>query len=507
MDVLSEILDHLRLRGTLYFSTSFSRPWGVRVPRFRRVARFQHGGAWQLLGRRRKTEPGSISRPEIWSSCRTARSTCSQMVPESPTRTVDEVVERAGFTGTGALIYGGDADPAAPTRLICGHFEFDERFGHPLLAQLPPALVIRWSERRERAALEQMFTFMSEEVEAGRPGHEAVVRRLSEVLFVQAVRFWAETAEPTGVLRALADPRLAPALQAIHADPADRWTLDRLARKAALGRSAFAARFREAMGTTPHRYLTEWRLQGARRLLAESNLSLERIAIQTGYDSAASFSRAFSRDMGTSPGAYRRAARRMTAARAAHAPVGDPRVSHLRGGASVRAPTRAPGERHGQDPRRRSGSGAQGARVGRSLSRIRAGTGCGRGWGSIRRRSTIRASSRSCRWGFCYPGTGSSGDLPPRRECAPAWRAELLEHLSDVRLTLVLGSYALRYHLPDTSSVTAAVRAWRTHWPDILPLPHPSPRNTGWFRRHPWFEAEVVPHLRARVRAITAGAR
>lgn len=307
VDVLSEILDHLRLRGTLYFTTSFTRPWGVRVPRFKRVARFHmvvRGACWIGVG---DDERVLLEAGDLILIPHGAEHVLAD-APESPTQTVDEVVERAGFTGTGALVYGGDDETSSPTRLVCGHFEFDERFDHPLLEQLPSSILIRWADRLEGAALEHMFSFIADEVGASRPGHEAVVRRLSEILFVQAVRFWADTTEPTGVLRALSDPRLAPALQAIHADPADRWTLDRLARKAALGRSAFAARFREMMGTTPHKYVTEWRLQGARRLLTESSLSLERIALQVGYDSAASFSRAFSKDMGTSPGAYRKAA-------------------------------------------------------------------------------------------------------------------------------------------------------------------------------------------------------
>lgn len=102
--------------------------------------------------------------------------------------------------------------------------------------------------------------------------------------------------------------------------------------------------------------------------------------------------------------------------------------------------------------------------------------------------------------GFCYPGTGRSGDLPPRAECAPAWRESLLARLRSVRLTLVIGAYAQRYHLgAEAGSVTDAVRAWRTGWPDVLPLPHPSPRNFIWMRRNPWFETDVIPALRARV--------
>ncbi len=105
--------------------------------------------------------------------------------------------------------------------------------------------------------------------------------------------------------------------------------------------------------------------------------------------------------------------------------------------------------------------------------------------------------------GFCYPGTGRSGDLPPRKECAPAWRAELLSHLPRLDLTLAVGQYAQAYHLEgDTRSLTDTVRDWKTYWPSVLPLPHPSPRNNIWLAKNPWFEREVVPALRRRVKQL-----
>jgi uracil-DNA glycosylase len=106
--------------------------------------------------------------------------------------------------------------------------------------------------------------------------------------------------------------------------------------------------------------------------------------------------------------------------------------------------------------------------------------------------------------GFCYPGSASSGDLPPRPECAPAWRAQLLQHLPDLQLTLLIGQYAQAWHLrpPSRVSLTQTVRAWPQHGPQVLPLPHPSPRNQGWFKRNPWFEEEVLPVLRARVKLL-----
>jgi uracil-DNA glycosylase len=109
--------------------------------------------------------------------------------------------------------------------------------------------------------------------------------------------------------------------------------------------------------------------------------------------------------------------------------------------------------------------------------------------------------------GFCYPGTGASGDLPPRPECAPAWRAALLSRLQKLELTLVIGQYAQAYHLPGAgASLTDTVQAWRKHWPHTVALPHPSPRNNLWLKRNPWFEDELVPLLRARVAEVLAHA-
>ena len=107
--------------------------------------------------------------------------------------------------------------------------------------------------------------------------------------------------------------------------------------------------------------------------------------------------------------------------------------------------------------------------------------------------------------GLCFPGTTSAGDLPPRPECAPAWRNRLLALLPRLQLTLVIGSYAQAWHLNSehkARSVTDAVLAWRAQWPSILPLPHPSPRNQRWLRSNPWFEADVLPQLRTRVREL-----
>ena len=110
--------------------------------------------------------------------------------------------------------------------------------------------------------------------------------------------------------------------------------------------------------------------------------------------------------------------------------------------------------------------------------------------------------------GFCYPGTGPSGDLPPRRECAAQWRARLLQAMPRIELTLVIGQYAMAWHIGKespsavTGNLTETVRAWREHGPAVLPLPHPSPRNNIWLKANPWFVLEVIPAVQARVRSL-----
>jgi uracil-DNA glycosylase len=109
--------------------------------------------------------------------------------------------------------------------------------------------------------------------------------------------------------------------------------------------------------------------------------------------------------------------------------------------------------------------------------------------------------------GYCYPGRGGGGDLPPRRECAELWLDKLLAKLPSVELTLLIGLHAQRHFLGSRrqSTLTETLRKWENYAPDHIPLPHPSPRNTPWFQAHPWFEQELVPMLRGSVQRLLAG--
>ena len=106
--------------------------------------------------------------------------------------------------------------------------------------------------------------------------------------------------------------------------------------------------------------------------------------------------------------------------------------------------------------------------------------------------------------GFCFPGTGKSGDLPPRKECADNWRASLMESLPSLELILIIGQYAIEWHLGKSrkKTLTETVKSWQEFWPEKIVLPHPSPRNNIWLKKNPWFEDEILPPLRKRIAEI-----
>lgn len=109
--------------------------------------------------------------------------------------------------------------------------------------------------------------------------------------------------------------------------------------------------------------------------------------------------------------------------------------------------------------------------------------------------------------GFCFPGAGRGGDAAPRPECARHWRRPLLDAMPQVELSILLGAYALDWHIGnrDGANLTETVRNWQQYWPQNLPLPHPSPRNNRWLKRNPWFETDIIPMLQSRVRTLLDG--
>jgi AraC-like DNA-binding protein len=212
--------------------------------------------------------------------------------------------------------------------LICGAFHFASKIDHPLLTLLPAMLHVPAGTASDFEALAALLRELATEAAAGRPGSDLIVRRLTDILFVQLLRagLQLEPPAPGGWLAAASDPGVGPALRAIHEDPRQPWTVAELARQAALSRSAFAARFANMVGEPPMQYLARWRVLLATRALSESTATVESIGQRVGYQSKHAFIRAFRRMIGTSPTAYRRSIGRTNQPSAVWSAVSSPAV-------------------------------------------------------------------------------------------------------------------------------------------------------------------------------------
>ncbi|MEM7669739.1 MAG: AraC family transcriptional regulator, partial [Pseudomonadota bacterium] len=223
-----------------------------------------------------------------------------------PAEALETVLQRAGYDGRGVLRLPGN-DSEAATRLVCGHFSFRRYADHPVLSALPSHLVVTPEMRRASAWLDDLLRMICQRVTEGELGAAASVRRLSEIVFIEVIRGSVATGGPLGrVLAGFGDPQIGRALELIHAEPQRSWSVESLATEVAMSRSAFADRFRDLVGMSPIRYLSEWRLQKALADLSELGPTIQQVAGQAGYQSAAAFSRAFSARFGVSPLEYRR---------------------------------------------------------------------------------------------------------------------------------------------------------------------------------------------------------
>jgi AraC-like DNA-binding protein len=195
----------------------------------------------------------------------------------------------------------------AGTDIVCGFFQFDDDVANPLLDVLPDYLVIH-SDAPGTGAMRRIVELLVSEAAEATPGVDAVLDRLSDALFIQAIRAYLRTATGTGLAAALADPAVHAALRLMHESPGRDWTMAALARDVAVSRSSFAQRFAAALGEPPMAYLARWRMTLARRLLREW-MTVAEVAERCGYESEAGFAKAFKRVTGTGPGAVRQAGR------------------------------------------------------------------------------------------------------------------------------------------------------------------------------------------------------
>ena len=305
MDLLTDILTTLRLRGTVYFHADFHSPWGMDI-KGGQYANFHivtAGRCWVRWCDDQDPlilEDGDLvvfphgHRHVICDNRNCVAEPAEKMLANS----------RPGKGGK--LQYGGDG---RATSLICGHFEYDRNAQHPLLKALPSAMHFSGADMAEAEWEETVARMTVSESASSRPGASAITDRLAEVLLVQLIRAYIEQFPAVdGFLAAMSDRAICAALEKIHQDPAARWDVRRLAQAGGLSRSAFASRFRQQVGIGPMQYLTNWRMQQAADLLVDSGYSMAQIAERVGYSSEWSFAKAYKRCFGIGPGAYRRKA-------------------------------------------------------------------------------------------------------------------------------------------------------------------------------------------------------
>ena len=304
MDVLADILESVRLGGGVRFQCDMGAPWGMGLPPGQ-AAEFHllvRGNAWLRVPG--TAQPIALQGGDFVAVLGGGAHSLSDR-PDGPVPPIEQLVDQQHLAGYGPVRFGGGG---LPTQLLCGYFTFDRSNLHPLLSALPAVIHLRAGELPQASWLQTTLQFMQHETQSGRPGAEAVVNRLVGVLFIQMVRrHFEQSPQKAGVLAGMADRHVGKSLELMHQSPQSNWSLETLARQVGLSRSAFATRFHQLVGQTPMYYLTVWRMQLARQLLAEGTLSTAAIASRVGFESAPAFAKAFKRMTGKTPGAIRHA--------------------------------------------------------------------------------------------------------------------------------------------------------------------------------------------------------
>jgi AraC-like DNA-binding protein len=301
LDLLSAVLQELRLHSATYRCLELHPPWRLRFDGGMRGVHvvLTGGGTLTPDGHTpRQLGPGDL----VVLPRADSHELASPGAAGVPAVSSLELAQR---TDGNRIVVGGAGPPGEVTTLLCGAFFFDDT-GHPAVAGFPHCIHVPGKQGRAPAWLAGLTAALATETLHGGPGSEIVMARLSDALITRALRHHLETADETGWLRGLSDPHIAKALAAIHTDLAKAWTLPLMARTAGLSRSAFAVRFTQIVGQTPMQYLYRSRMRKAATMLRAEDTTLARIATRVGYGSEAAFSAAFTRHAGMPPGLYRR---------------------------------------------------------------------------------------------------------------------------------------------------------------------------------------------------------
>ena len=322
-DILSDVLRNVRLRGALFYVVSGSRSWAAEAPPSREIAAsvmpdaehvmeyhvVTHGSCWgAIVGESPvRLETGDVillphGDPHVVSSAPDVRGVVNRRAP------VRGNLEQLPFSLHLDAVEVREASPDAPcdAQLVCGFLGCDLRPFNPLIATLPRLMHLKAAENQGWIA--EFMRHAVAESRGKRAGGEAMLERMSEMMFVDAVRRYVDglPEDSAGWLAGMRDRFVGRALALLHDAPAQEWTVDELGRRVGLSRSALHERFNAMIGQPPMQYLASWRMQVAAGLLRGSSSTVASIAQEVGYDSEAAFSKAFKRLVGVSPGAWRR---------------------------------------------------------------------------------------------------------------------------------------------------------------------------------------------------------
>ncbi|HCY63072.1 MAG TPA: AraC family transcriptional regulator [Oxalobacteraceae bacterium] len=320
MDAISEVLRVVHLGGAVYLNAEFTAPWcligqanaalcSAFLPRSERVVSYHlitKGSCWAYLASDSASaiqlNAGELLVVPQGESHVLGSSTDLQPVPSAPLlasqlETAPRQVMKLSYGGGGAL-----------TRILCGFLACDDTLSNPLLSAMPPIFKVDMRNDPRSAWLESSLQFAAAETTQWRVGSAIVLARLSELLFVEAVRRCIDAlpADRKGWLAGVRDRFVGRALSMLHAQPSHAWTVDELAHQVGISRSALAQRFSDLLGQPPMQYLARWRLQIAAQEILNGGKSIAAVAEQVGYDSEAAFNRAFKREFGMPPAGWRK---------------------------------------------------------------------------------------------------------------------------------------------------------------------------------------------------------
>lgn len=318
MDVLSEVLKVVRLDAAIFFNAEFSSPWCVYSPPSSTVAPVLSPGSGHLIIYHFLTDGAAYIKLDDGTQLDLEAGEIV-ILPHGdahtlghgrtgPSKESSNMIAHIQQHGLEPYRYGGGGSPA---NFVCGFLACEPNLCQAVLGSLPPVFKVDIREDSSGQWLENSLRFSVAEALASRAGADAMLAKLSEVVFVETLRRYIASLpeQETGWLAGARDPEVGKALALLHRRPADPWTIANLAQQVGLSRSVLADRFRHFLGEPPMGYLTRWRMRLGARALATTNHSVAQIAYDVGYESEAAFNRAFKREFGTPPARYRTQAR------------------------------------------------------------------------------------------------------------------------------------------------------------------------------------------------------